>query len=193
MNILFINACPRKNSNTKMLATYLLSKLRGNVRERDLTKTVIPPFTEEMVIQRSALINQGDFSNPLFALAKEFAAADTIVMAAPLWDLSFPSLLKIYMEHINAIGVTFGYQADGKPYGLCKAQKLYYVTTAGGPIFNDSYGYGYVRALAEQFYGIPNIYCLKAENLDVDGADVEHILLQTKRDIDNLLAQESDF
>ncbi len=189
MNILFINACPRKNSNTKLLAKYLLNKLNENVQERDLNKTAIFPLTEEMVEQRTNLISKNDFSHPLFTLAKEFAAADKIVIASPLWDLSFPSLLKIYLEHINAIGVTFAYQADGKPYGLCKAQKLYYITTAGGPIFNDVYGYGYVKALAQQFYGIANIYCIKAENLDVNGADVQNILRQAKRDIDALLTQ----
>lgn len=189
MTILFVNACPRKNSNTKLLAEYLLSKLQGNVQARDLTKTALSPFTEQIVEERTALISKGDFNHPLFALAKEFAAADQIVIAAPLWDLSFPSLLKIYIEHINALGVTFGYQADGNPYGLCKAQKLYYVTTAGGPILSDVYGYGYVKALAQQFYGIPNIYCIKAENLDVDGVEVENILRQGKRDIDTLLAK----
>ena len=189
MTILFVNACPRKNSNTKLLAEYLLSKLQGNVQERDLTKTALSPFSEQMVEERTTLISKGDFSHPLFALAKEFAAADKIVIAAPVWDLSFPSLLKIYIEHINALGVTFGYQADGTPYGLCKAQKLYYVTTAGGPILSDAYGYGYVKALAQQFYGIPNSYCIKAENLDVDGAEVENILRQGKHDIDALLAK----
>ena len=189
MTILFVNACPRTCSNTKILAEYLLSKLQGNVQERNLTQAALSPLTEQRVEQRTNLISKGDFSHPLFALAKEFAAANKIVIAAPLWDLSFPSLLKIYIEHINALGVTFGYQADGNPYGLCKAQKLYYVTTAGGPILSDAYGYGYIKALAEQFYGIPNVYCIKAENLDVDGAEIENMLRQTKRDIDALLAK----
>ncbi|MBR4592838.1 MAG: NAD(P)H-dependent oxidoreductase [Elusimicrobiaceae bacterium] len=190
MNILFINACPRTHSNTKLLAKYLLSKLPGNVYERNLTKTALSPLTEQIVEQRTGLINKGNFGHPLFALAREFAAADKIVMAAPLWDLSFPSLLKVYVEHINVIGITFGYRVDGKPHGLCKAQKLYYVTTAGGPVLSDAYGYGYVQALAQQFYGIPNTYCIKAENLDVDGTDVGSVLHRAKCDIDILLAQD---
>lgn len=188
MHILFVNACPRKNSNTKLLAEYLLSKLQGDVHERDLNQTALSPFTEERAEQRTELAANGNFAHPLFTLAKEFAAADILVIAAPVWDLSFPSLLKIYMEHINALKVTFCYQADGTPHGLCKAQQLYYVTTAGGPILNDAYGYGYIEALAKQFYGIPKTYCVKAENLDVDGADVESILRQAKREMDDLLA-----
>lgn len=187
MNILFINACVRKQSNTKRLADYLLTKLKGDVHERNLAHTdSLLPLTEESLERRTALINKGDFGDPMFDLAKEFAAADAIVVATPVWDLSFPALLKIYFENITIIGLTLAYHADGKPYGLCKAKKLYYVTSAGGPIFNDAHGYGYVQTLAQQFYGIPDTYCIKAENLDVDNADMEGILLQAKRDIDGL-------
>ena len=144
------------------------------------------PLTENTLAQRENLIRQGDFSHPLFTLANEFAAADCIVIAAPFWDLSFPSLLKLYIEHINIVGVTFAYHTDGKPYGLCKAKQLYYVTTAGGPIVNDVYGYGYIQALAGNFYGISNIYCVKAENLDVAGANVKNILHHAQQEIDTL-------
>jgi len=187
MNILFVNACPRKNSRTQLLAKYLLSKMKGTVHERNLAKTSLFPLTEETIVLRENLVRQGDFDHPLLAPAKEFAAADSIVIAAPFWDLSFPALLKLYIEHINIVGVTFAYHADGKPYGLCKAKKLYYVTTAGGPIINDAYGYGYVQALAQNFYAIADTYCVKAENLDVEGANVESILYHAKHDIDTLL------
>ena len=188
MNILFINACPRKDSRTKMLADYLLTKLNGNVQERNLTKTTISPLSEEMLERRTTLADKKDFNHPIFDLAKEFAAADIIVIAAPFWDLSFPSLLKIYIENINVIGITFTYNRDGKPCGLCKAKKLYYVTTAGGPIINDAFGYGYIKELAQKFYTIPEIYCIKAENLDTENANMEQILQDAKCHIDNLIS-----
>ena len=75
MNILFINACPRKDSRTKMLADYLLTKFNGNVQERDLTKTSLLPLSEEMLEQRTVLSNKQDFNHPLFRLAKEFLAS----------------------------------------------------------------------------------------------------------------------
>jgi FMN-dependent NADH-azoreductase len=86
------------------------------------------------------------------------------------------------------VGVTFVYSPDGVPVGLCRAEKLYYVTTAGGPVSDDSFGYGYVRALAEGFYGIPETRLVKAEGLDVIGADVEAILRRAEREIDALFA-----
>ena len=187
MNILFVNACARRASRTKLLAEYLLSKLEGTVHERNLSTTALLPLSEETLTRRTSLSTKRDFTDPLFALAKEFAAADSIVIAAPFWDLSFPSLLKLYIEHIHIVGVTFAYHADGKPYGLCKAKKLYYVTTAGGPIVNEVYGYGYIQALAKNFYGILDTYCIKAENVDVNGANVENILLHAKQEIDTLI------
>ena len=188
MNILFINACPRKDSRTKMLADYLLTKFTGPVQERNLTKTAMLPLSEEMLARRTAWADKKDFKHRLFRLAQEFAAADMIVIAAPFWDLSFPALLKTYIENINVVGITFAYNKDGNPYGLCKAKKLYYVTSAGGPIVNDTYGYGYVKELAQKFYAIPEIYCIKAENLDVENADVKQIVHDTKRFIDALLS-----
>lgn len=117
-----------------------------------------------------------DFSDPAYTPARQFAEADIIVVAAPYWDLSFPAILKAYFEQVNVLGLTFEYTDDGFPRGLCKAKKLVYVTTAGGPIISDEYGYGYVKALAQGFYGIVDVHQVKAEGLDMVGADVEKIL-----------------
>lgn len=190
MNILFVNACPRKDSRTKILADYLLAKFNSNVQERNLTKTTQFPLSEQELERRTILADKKDFNHPLFQLAKEFATADIIIIAAPFWDLSFPALLKIYIENINVVGITFAYDKDGNSYSLCQAKKLYYVTTAGGPIVNDSYGYGYVRELAQKFYAIPEVYCIKAENLDAENVNVAQILHETKRYMDTLLEEK---
>ena len=58
------------------------------------------------------------------------------------------------------------------------------MTTAGGKIFSEDYGYGYVRALAQDFYGITDIVMIKAEGLDIAGADVEEILGKAEKRID---------
>lgn len=50
-----------------------------------------------------------------------------------LGDLSFPARLKIYLENIYVTGIVSKYDENGRPRGLCRAERLYYVTTAGGP------------------------------------------------------------
>ena len=174
--ILFINACVRKESRTKRLADYLLNKLDGEIKEINLEKENIQPLTRETLDLRTNLIGAKDFDNPMFDYAKDFAKADTIVIAAPFWDLSFPASLKCYIEAINVLGLTFGYSSEGVPYGLCKAKKLYYITTSGGKIFNSEFGFGYIKSLCENFYGIKDVVLIKAEELDIIGADVENIL-----------------
>lgn len=174
--VLFVNACVRKCSRTKWLADRLISQVNGDVEEVRLEEIDFGVSDEEFIIQRDRLLSTGNFSNPIFDLARSFAAADLIVIAAPFWDLSFPATLKQYFEQINAIGITFRYTESGEPQGLCQAKKLYYVTTAGGPILSDDYGYGYVKALAQTFYGIPETELISAEGLDMIGTDVKAIL-----------------
>ncbi|WP_026496558.1 NAD(P)H-dependent oxidoreductase [Butyrivibrio sp. WCD3002] len=174
--ILFVNACVRKQSRTFILAKKLLSTLEGEIKEIRLEDVDFPVVDEEFINHREELKNAGKYDDPMFSLGRDFAAADTIVIAAPYYDLSFPAMLKQFFEQINVLGLTFTYAETGIPTGLCKADKLYYVTTAGGPILSDELGFGYVKALANNFYGIDEVYQLKAEGLDVVGADVDAIL-----------------
>ena len=176
--ILFINACVRKESRTLRLAKNLLDTLEGEIKEVQLEKVKFPIVDEEFINHREDLKNSSKYDDPMFDLARDFANADLIVVAAPYYDLSFPAMLKQYFEQINVLGLTFTYSESGTPVGLCKAKSLYYVTTAGGPIISDDYGFGYVKALANAFYGINDVKQIKAEDLDVIGADVEAILAE---------------
>ena len=81
--ILYVNACVRKDSRTKRLADRLLEKLNGTVEEVRLDTISFPTVDRDFLIHRDELIAAGDFDDPLFALARQFAAADVIVVAAP--------------------------------------------------------------------------------------------------------------
>ena len=183
--ILFVNACVRENSRTLDIAKIVLEKLNNAYTEVNLQKTDLKPLNRESLDIREKLILQDDFSDTMFSLAKDFAAADTIVIAAPYWDLAFPALLKIYLEQITVSGITFRYK-KGIPQGLCRAKRLIYVTTAGGTIY-DNFGFEYVKALAQKLYGIDEVLFFKAENLDIDGNDVNDILRMAKSDAEKTL------
>ena len=190
--ILFVNACVRKESRTKILADRLLAKLKEDTEsnpENDIKNTAenvieelrleemsFPAADEAFLQKRDALLAAGKFEDPLFAPARQFASADTIVIAAPYWDLSFPAALKQYIEQVNVVGITFEYTPEGFPRGLCRAKKLYYVMTAGGTYVPEEFGYGYVKALAQNFYGIQDVELIKAVGLDIIGADVNKII-----------------
>lgn len=174
MSILFINACVRENSRTLVLAKNILSNMTGDVVEVNLNQEQIVPLNRELLKKRERLLSGANRSDPMFCYATQFAAADEIVIAAPFWDLSFPAILKTYIEQITVSGITFEY-VDGKPRGLCKAKGLTYVTTSGGPIFAD-FGYEYIKALAKNFYGIRNTKAYRAMNLDVNMITAEELL-----------------
>lgn len=196
--ILFINACVRRGSRTRQLADNLIARLLETeqpdrqpsvpteavkdakaaytVEEVCLESMHFPKVNEAFIENRTQLVDAGRLDDALFAPARQFASADTIVMAAPYWDLSFPAVLKQYLEQICVTGITFRYTPEGYPEGLCLAKKLYYVTTAGGNYFPEEFGFGYVRALAQSFFGIPEIRLVSAIGLDLVGADPAAIL-----------------
>lgn len=175
---LFINACVRRESRTRRLAEAVMAGEREAYKEVCVPAIDFPRVDEAFIDWRNGCVARGDYASPVFDLAKEFAKAEEIVVAAPFWDLSFPATLKQYLEQICVVGLTFYYNEHDVPCGLCRAKRLTYVTTAGGPIFSEEPGYGYVRALATAFFGIKETRMVKAENLDIRGADVEGILRQ---------------
>ncbi len=176
---LFIDACVRSGSRTKRLADRLLAEWGGPVTEVRLAECVFDPTDEAYLIRRDRLLEEKDLTDPIFSLAVQFASADRILIAAPYWDLSFPAVLKQYLEKINVPGITFFYTPEGVPQGLCRAEELVYVTTAGGTYVPEEFGFGYVKALAQNYYGIRAVRLVQAVGLDLDGADPEHILAES--------------
>ena len=172
--ILYINCCVRGTSRTNRLARAVLQQM-GSYTELFLPSEEIRPLTEEMLHKRDVLLATGQHDDPMFRYAKQFAEADKIVIAAPFWDGSFPSILKVYIENIYAIGIVTTYDSAGLPVGLCKASELIYVTSAGGQYIPD-FSYSYIEALSKRIFGIPKTRLIKAEMLDVAGADAEQIL-----------------
>ena len=100
--ILFINACVRKNSRTLELTRCILDKLSGEICEINLEQENLKPLDGNVLEKRERLVSENDFSDEMFRYAKKFADADTIVIAAPYWDLAFPALLLAAFALLNA-------------------------------------------------------------------------------------------
>ena len=181
MKILFVDSCLRENSRTKILADRLLQKIiaenpSAKIEEIQLQKANLKPLNAELLQKRDMLLQAGKTDDEFFEFANQFAAADKIVVAAPYYDLQFPSLLKIYLENICVCGITFKYSEQGIPVGLCHADELIYVTTAGGYLGNYNLGYDYLRNLCQMFFAITKQRLIAAEGLDIYGNDSEQIL-----------------
>lgn len=187
-DLLFINACVRgPRSRTLQLARRFLEMWQQKhpeavIAERDLCRDRLLPQYPEVLEERDTLWSAGKLDDPIFAPAIQFAAAGRIVIAAPFWDLSFPAILKIYLERISVTNITFGYDDLGRSVGLCRAEKLLFITTRGGDfsipeISWMEMGARQLEALCTM-YGIPSFQCLTAQGLDDIRNDKTAIMAQ---------------
>lgn len=189
--ILYINACFKEGSRTNELAQHLLNNLDGELETVNLYEENIKPLDKQTLLKRDNLLKSGQTNDDFLKLARQFASADIIVIAAPYWDLLFPAVLRIYLENITVCGITFRYSEKGIPFGLCKAEKLYYITTSGGFINENNFGFDYVKALATTLFGIEAVQSFSAEGLDIEGADIGQILQQAKENAVKTLHNEN--
>lgn len=175
--IAFINACIRNDeSRTLRIADCIVQNLsqKHEVTEINLAKLTQSPVNEEEYLRRR--LHGVSDSDRVYG--KIVAQADVIVIAAPFWDMSFPSVLKVFIERISADGVTFANREDGNTEGICKADELLYITTRGMEIPSGDYrdqGSSYLKALC-WLWGIPKIRTIAAYGLDV----TDHIVREER-------------
>ncbi len=172
--ILYVKCCPNNNSRTDRLAKALLSKL-GEYEVIDVVEENMQPLKAEDIVRRESYSAAGNFSSPMFHYAKQFAFADTIVIAAPYWDDSFPAALKIYIENVCVQGLTSEHDEFGNNVGLCHAKKLYYVTTAGGA-YDQRFSFDFIDALSKNYFGIEDTELIYVEMLDLLESEAESIV-----------------
>ncbi|MBO5419192.1 MAG: NAD(P)H-dependent oxidoreductase [Bacteroidales bacterium] len=164
-NLIYINACMRAGSRTLRIATPIIEELskKYSVETVDLTKSQYPVADNHTLEDR----NQGIVPPEHVVLAKKIAAADRIVIAAPFWDMSFPSALKVFFENMSLFGVTFD-SNDKECYGLCKAEKVMYITTRGMDISTGDpleQATPYIKALSH-LWGWGELTVISAQNMD---------------------------
>ena len=112
-------------------------------------------------------------NNSILKYAYQLADADKYIIAAPMWNLSFPAILKAYIDYVSVSGITFKYTAEG-PVGLLNNKKAVHIVSRGGGYDNSPYEMGdrYLRTILG-FFGIKDIETIDIDNLDVIGVNVK--------------------
>ena len=163
--LIFIDSCMREESRTKRIATPIIAELSKRYEvERIALEGASYPAVDSKTLQDR---NNGIVPKHFVDLAKKVAAADRIVIAAPFWDMSFPAILKLFIENLSLFGVTFNTD-DKTCYGLCRCQKLLYITTRGMNISTGDpleQATPYLKALSF-LWGLGEIVTISAQNLD---------------------------
>ena len=168
MKALFINCCIREEeSRTLVLAKAFIEKLQDKypklvVDELRLMDEELKPLLYDDIKKRDKLIASNSFNDEMFKYASGYKDNDIIIIATPYWDLSFPSLLKVYIEKLFVNNLTFKYVGSDF-VGLCKTKKLMVLGTSGGAVINNNFNYIFdvVNALASKkvkcFYSYVNM------------------------------------
>lgn len=100
-------------------------------------------------------------------LSDQFVAADKYVFVTPLWNFSFPPIMKAYLDSVAVAGKTFKYTESG-PVGLLPDKKALHIQARGGfysegPAAQLEMGHRYLNVMMG-FFGVPSL-----EGLFVEG------------------------
>ena len=156
----FVEEYKRNNPEDEIITLDLYKENIDFLRADDLGKLFGPKDEESK-------------NNSILKYAYQFADADKYIIAAPMWNLSFPAILKAYIDYVSVSGITFKYTAEG-PVGLLKNKKAVHIVSRGGAYDNSPYEMGdrYLRTILG-FFGIKDIETIAIDNLDVIGVNVE--------------------
>lgn len=132
MKLLVVKANPKPEQASvtqlalkKFLSTFQQTHPEAEITTRDVTN--YPHLSAELL---------RDYRNPngeVAQIAKEFGQYDRYIFVSPMWNLTIPSGLKAYIDHLIIPDVTFTYeQGNPKPVGLLKDKKALFITASGG-------------------------------------------------------------
>ncbi len=143
MNVLVVKANNRPDGiSTKMFDTYIdeVSKVANlNVSTYDVFEEEMPYFGQELFDAIGKLQNGEELLEVELRLltAKQKAkdaisAADVVVFAFPLWNLTIPARLHTFFDYICEAGFSFKYNEQGQLVGLLEGKKVVILCASGG-------------------------------------------------------------
>lgn len=146
--ILFINSCYNyEKSRTLYLANKIFEKFdidsKFDFEEIKLKDLHLLPLSEDRLKIRFDLTNKHLFDIDMLTYSKKILSADIVVVAAPFYDFSYPSILKLFIENISMPNLMYSYTKDGFE-GYARGRKFIYITTRGSEL-PDSEDFGYLN------------------------------------------------
>ncbi|HHG3393241.1 FMN-dependent NADH-azoreductase [Vibrio parahaemolyticus] len=159
------------SQSNKLVEDFIKNVDQDKLAVRDLAANPLPVLdfavatalraTEDLSQEQQAVVDLSD------TLIEEVKAADTLVIAAPMYNFTIPTQLKNWIDLIARAGVTFKYTENGVQ-GLFEGKKAIVVTTRGG-IHKDSPTDNvtpYLRTVLG-FVGITDVEFVYAEALNM--------------------------
>jgi len=180
-NILYITASIRSDAESvsrslgQRLVDGLAAKSGATVTTRDLAANDIPYVSAErfganLTPAADRTPEQAELAAIADTLIAELQAADTIVIAAPVYNFGPPATLKAWADLVARVGTTFRYTATG-PEGLLTGKKAYLAIASGGtPVGSDFDFMSRWLTFFLGFIGITDVTIVAADGImGVDG------------------------
>ncbi len=173
--VLYITAHPHDDTQSYSMAvgksfidSYKNTNPSDEIVHIDLYKENIPAIDADVFSGWGKLQTGSEFDHlsegekakvgRLSELSEQFVQADKYVFVTPLWNFSFPPVMKAYLDSVAVAGKTFRYTAEG-PVGLLTDKKAIHIQARGGvysegPAASMEMGHRYLDVLM-QFFGVP--------------------------------------
>lgn len=189
--VLRIDASARtEGSVSRQLADAVIDRLSADhVVTRELTASIpqidgawlaanMTPADQRSAAQRDTLALSD-------TLIDEIHAADTIVIATPIYNFGVPSSLKAWVDMIARAGITFKYTDTG-PVGLLEGKRVIFAIASGGTEVNGPIDFAtpWLRHVMG-FVGITDVQVVRSDRQMVDP---DASKARAKEDLHNLAA-----
>lgn len=184
-NVLYITAHPHDHQTSFSMAvgkefieSYRETHPHDEVIHLDLYQMDIPHIDADVFSGWGKLKNGASFDQlseaekskvtRLNELVDQYVAADKYVYVSPMWNFSFPPILKAYVDAISVVGKTFKYTENG-PVGLLSDRKAMHIQASGGVYSKGSAagfesGHSYLKKIM-QFHGVPSFEGIFVEGM----------------------------
>ncbi|WP_416826019.1 FMN-dependent NADH-azoreductase [Ectobacillus polymachus] len=185
-NVLFITGNPNPSTASygmavgeEFIKAYKEANPSDEVITVDLFKTNVP-FIDGEVLEAWGKLGSGVSFTELSTSQQEkisamntnleqFKNADRYVFVTPMWNLSYPPVVKAYIDNLCIAGQTFKYTANG-PVGLLEGKKALHIQGAGGvysegPATGFDHGHNHLQAIIG-FMGVTDFEYLPVEGMN---------------------------
>ncbi|WP_343306315.1 NAD(P)H-dependent oxidoreductase [Chitinophaga niabensis] len=193
--ILRIMSSPRAEySNSKKLGKKLTEQLLAMhpgsvIVERDLVATPPPYLQHQHIVSffkdpADRTVADMDVLAYSDGVVQEVFEADIIIIEAPMYNYGIDARLKSWADQLLRIGVTFGYNAEGKRIGLVQGKEAYIAMSSGG-VYSQGETPGldfvapYLRSILD-FIGISNSRVVRVEGVLFASLSEEEIAIFAK-------------
>ncbi len=174
-------------------AAWLKANPGGNIIRRCLIRDSIPHLTQEALDNFATPYDPSSGNTLSDQLISELRHANHVVIGSPLYNLSLPSSLKAYFDHVVRLTATFEV-VDGQYRGLLENVSATLITarsSISSTDYVDDFQTSYLKAVLN-FIGIDSIEVVALQATGLENEKIESSLSTVKQMIDGFFATNKE-